>query len=275
MSVCSRRVVGLIAVASCLAGCRQQAPQSTVNTKVEVQCNPARHKASNSKWGYAKREGYCEGLVADSEPEAAGVEAGGVELLSFTLGLLSPWPFYGLRYRVHWPASPNPVTIRATSSNWRERGGYRFDAIVQGPYFDWSTDVLRATRTATVHVVAKTTERIGGKSETIYLPVHFTDLYDDDEPLPLPTKYLLLMAMSARRIRDAELSVTPLTPDGAPAGERKSVEGFRRDRPVGGWIPCQLEFAKQPPGLYRVQLTGIDDATQQPVNMGILMRHGS
>lgn len=262
----------LVVCVLALGACR---PSSAVNVEgqaaaapvpVEISCNA--EAPIKGKWGYAKRGTYCEGLLYEPKHTAPPFEP-----YSFMAGKL---PEPAILYRITWPAVRGPVTIAAVGVSGRHSAKYRLNAAVQGPFFDWPTEVLRVARPSP-ELVAKATEIVGGSPQTVYLAVSVIDPHDDDEPLPQPPQYSFMFG-DPGPLKSMAVSLTRLTTEGTPAGAAIPVRLYRTQhdsdrtlRGLGSPAGFPLDFTRQPAGLYRVRMKAVDE-TGTPVEHSWLVR---
>lgn len=221
------------------------------------------------KWGYAKRGDYCEGLLYEPENAAAPFEP--YSLMAGT------FPAPAVFYRVTWPSVRGPVNIAVSGTSSRQKAKYRLDASVQGPFFDWPTDVLRVAG-AKPNVIASTTEIINGLPQTVYLAASVIDPHDDDEPLPQPPRYSFDIG-DPGPLKNMAVSLTRWTAAGTPDGAAIPVKLYRTEHEskytlagLGHPLRFTLDFTRQPPGLYRVRLTAVDSFAGKPVDHSWLVR---
>jgi hypothetical protein len=223
------------------------------------------------KWGYTRRGAICEGgLVGQSSDTTSQLEWTLVSIMPWE----ASWPSPGTRYRLAWPAVEGPVTIEAHGST-RARASYRLDAVVQGAHLDWSTEVMRALATSGIQVVATSVEQVGSVKERVYLPVVVTNLDDDDEPRPTPTRFRIELKTPLLKLANLMVTLTRLGTDGTPAGPSQAVQDIPQPPVTYSWstiyYPLELTTIPQP-GLYRVEMTAMNLATQQSVRFSFVIR---
>jgi hypothetical protein len=213
------------------------------DTTARDPCDPRLVRPPNDPLRYGLRGERCEGVYVQ---EVAG--SAGLLIASFTLPIDPGDLARSDRLHVEWPAAVSgPVRLRAVAL--RRRLYYRMDS--QRPAgsnaFDWPTDVLASLklRGEEIGVVGLTDQRIGTRTEEVYVPLRVGERRGGGP-------YVVLV-VPGTELAEFYVTLAEVGLDG------RDVRALKTDEPLRyGYYPAEtrirLPLQLDRPGLYRLQL---------------------